>query len=948
MRVRAILVIGLSALLASPVAAEAGFGFLPGPEGFEVAVAEQGGSPSKLAGSHPASFELKLGLRKAGQFADGDLREMHLQLPPGFLVNPTAVAVCSQARFHTPRSSPYEASLSGERCPDDTQIGTVAVRSSYGGGVRHFGVFNLEPPYGSPGAIGFAPFGTPIVLTYHVREADSGLTLSLEGLPQTLSLNGLDLSFWGTPWAVEHDTERGNCLNEVDPAAYHGELSTPAGPENKPPFKSGTCTIGTPQFIEEFAKSYPTLPTSPCGAPLQYSVGAVSWQGEEATATAQTTALEACKEHLTVPKLQLTSDRAGTGTGLVFNLDVNDGGGILNPHGIARPAIEKATVSLPDGLTINPSVGSGLGVCGEGDFARESLDSAPGAGCPNASKVGEVEVRGMLGLPEPLTGSLFVARPYENRFGSLLALYMVVSNPRRGLLVKSVGTIAPDPGTGRLVATFEDLPRLVYTHFSLSFREGNRPVMISPPTCGDYPTAVDLASWAEPSVFSHDAVSFFRIAHDRGGGPCPSGGAPFAPKLTSGSLNPVGGGYTAFLLHFTREDTDQEFVSYSAKFPPGLLGRIAGIPFCPEGAIAAAKGRTGTAEAKSPSCPAASEIGRTVAGYGVGSVLAYAPGKLYLAGPYHGAPLSIVAVDSALVGPFDLGTVVIRSAIKIDPRTAQVSIDSTGSDPIPHILKGIPLHLRDIRVYADRPDFLLNPTSCDPLAVDSSLTGAGTDFLGSADDVVAAASDRFQLLDCSALGFAPRLQIRLKGRTRRGGYPSLRAVVRPRPGNANIGKATVTLPSSIFLAQEHIGTICTRPQFQAGTCPKRSVYGSARAVTPLLDQPLEGPVYLRASSNPLPDLVASLHGEGISTEVVGRIDSSLGGIRGTFETLPDAPVTRFVMNLRGGKRGVLVNAENTCRSPQFASVRMVGHNNLTAAFRSRLAIACSDDRRSHR
>ncbi|HSC21374.1 MAG TPA: hypothetical protein VLC07_06560, partial [Solirubrobacterales bacterium] len=313
---------------------------------------------------------------------------------------------------------------------------------------------------------------------------------------------------------------------------------------------------------------------------------------------------------------------------------------------------------------------------------------------------------------------------------------------------------------------------------------------------------------------------------------------------------------------------------------------------------------------------------------------------------YHGAPLSIVAIDSALVGPFDLGVVVVRSAIRIDPRTAQASIDSSGSDPIPHLLKGIPLHLRDIRVYVDRPGFMTTPTSCDVLQTTSLLTDAGSDPFDPADDGSATSGDRYQLLGCSALGFKPGLAFRLRGSTRHGAFPALQATYTPRVGDANLREIAVTMPHSLFLAQEHIDQVCTRAQFGAGVCPPGSVYGSARAVTPLLGEPLEGPVYLRSSSHALPDLVADLHGRGVEIEVPGRIDSDRGGIRASFDSLPDAPVTSFTMSLFGGKRGLLAVAEDPCAPARRASGRLVAQSNASAILTPRVRARCG--KASHR
>jgi hypothetical protein len=915
----------LTLIFAPP--AQAAFGIA----NFEARATTEGGGPATQAGSHPFALELKLALNAEGPLGEGDLRDLSLALPPGLLANSSALDQCSEVQFNTPRSSPNEASLSGESCPDSSQIGVATVRSSLSGGTtRSFGVYNLVPRFGAPSAIGLAPFGTQIEFDGEIREADSAFTFALHSLSQATSLTSLDLTLWGTPWEHSHDELRGNCLNEANPAAPWGKCSTGSGLAPSP-------------------QAYLTLPSS-CGQPLRFTARADSWQAPATVVEASASNLDAeghpvgmsgCVEPLSVAKVQMQTESAASATGLVFNIDINDGGGFLHPLGIVRSPISKAVVILPEGLTINPSLGAGLVSCGAAQFAAETISTPPGSGCPNGSKIGDISVEGLLGLPEPVKGSLFLATPYENPSGSLLGLYFVVSDPRHGLFEKAVGRVEPDPHTGRLTATFEGLPQLHYTHFALGFREGQRAVMISPPACGAYVTALDLTPYSDPTTTLHES-STFNVSSGEGGGPCPGGGArPFHPALLAGSVNSQAGAYTPFDLEMTRTDAEQEITSYSATLPPGLLGKIAGVPYCSDAAIAAARGQSGTEALANPTCPAATRIGRTVSGYGVGQVLAYAPGALYLAGPYHGAPFSIVAIDSALVGPFDLGTVIVRSAIRVDPLSAQVSVDSSGSDPIPHILKGIPLHLRDIQVYVDRPGFMVNPTSCNPTQATSTLTGSGLDPFSSADDQPATSSQRYQVSNCSGLGFRPQLSLALRGGSGRGSYPSLRATFTPGPGDANLSSAAVTLPPAEFLAQQNIVSVCTRPQFAHGACPPRSQIGHAVAVTPLLSAPLEGPVYMRSSSNELPDLVADLQGDGIQVEVDGRIDSSHGGIRGRFEGLPDAPLTRFTMTLVGGrKRGILVNERDVCAAPQLALVRFVSQADVGRVLHPRLTASC--------
>ena len=936
------LAIALVGALALPGPAAADFGFKPGSEGFDVAAVKADGTPENRAGIHPEALTVDIERELAGGFGDGDLRDLRLALPAGFLVNPATMGVCSATAFATPRVSPFGPSLSGESCPEGSQVGTVAVTSSHAGGsTRHFGIFNLEPPYGSPLAIGFAPYGVPIVLAAHVREADAGLDFELEGLSQAYDFRAFHLRLWGTPWAANHNAQRGNCLREETGGSF-GSCPVPGFPN--------------PQALEERSKSILTLPTA-CAGPMRWTATATSWQGDSAVAEAESRdaegepqALAECKNALTKAHVRLTSANAGSGTGLVFSLDLDDGGGILNPGGIARPSIRTARVELPAGLTINPSLGNGLGTCSEAEFASETLGTPFGAGCPGSSKIGTVEVEGMLGLDkdltgfgvqglaEPLRGSLFLARPYANRFGSLLAVYLVASLPRRGLFVKSTGKVELEPASGRMAVTFEDLPRLLYTHFSLRFREGQRPAMVSPPACGTYQMAMDLRAWGRPSVLLEDSDSFV-IERGSGGGPCPSGAPPFRPGALAGSLNSQAGARSPFYLNLTRGDGDQEITSYSTRLPRGLLGSIAGVPFCPDAAIEAARGRSGSEELHSPSCPAASSIGRTLSGYGVGTILAYAPGGLYLAGPYRGAPLSVVAINSAVIGPFDLGTIIVRSAVQVDPRTAQVSIDSAASDPIPHIRLGVPLHLRDVRVYLDRPGLMVNPTSCERLEISSWLTGSAAPF-ADPRSAAAGATAPFQVIGCGALGFSPQLALTLSGPRRRGSFPTLKATVTPRPGDANISATAVTLPPSLFLEQRHIRAVCTRAEWAAEACPAAAAIGSARAETPLLEEPLEGTVYLRSSSRPLPDLAVALRGRGVRIELEGHVDSHRRGLRGSFEGLPDAPVSRFEMTLFGGKWGLLTAAENLCRRPQRARVRMLGHSNLGREFNPRLAIRC--------
>jgi hypothetical protein len=929
----------------------AGFGFKPGSEGFAAKAIANGAGAGTAAGSHPYQLNLDLRLRAGGEFEDqpgvsfpdGDLRDLGIDLPAGLILNQGALPACQATEFSTPRSSPFETSLSGESCTAASQVGTVEVQSARGGGQpRRFGLFNLAPPPGVAAQLGFAPYGSPVVFDLVIRdgaaEGSYALSLRADDIPQSLDISSLSLGLWGVPWAASHNTERGNCLNEAEPE-----------------FGWAKCSVGTPAIQKPLA--YLTMPGR-CSGSLGFSATASSWQQPaqvSALATSDSSPghpaqLGSCATLEFHPAAEgfLIDTKASSPSGYNFRLK-NENPGLTDPAFRADPPIKTITVRLPQGTTVNPSVGAGLLTCTPAQYAVETATSVPGAGCPNGAKIGEFTVRSQL-FKEAFEGSIFLATPNEpggvpgaeNPFDTVVAVYLVAKAPERGLQIKLAGRIDPDPQTGNLVATFDNLPQIPYTDLDLNFRTGQRAFLVTPASCGAAVSKVELTPWAAalPPFVTNFSTP---ITSGVGAGPCPPPGIqPFSPEAIAGAVNSNTNSYTPYFVHLTRKDTEQEITSYSLVLPKGITGKLAGIPFCPEADIEAARANRGVAETASPSCPAASEVGHTLTGYGVGAALTYAPGRIYLAGPYHGAPLSLVTINSATVGPFDLGTIVIRSAFQVNPLTAQLQIDSAASDPIPHIIDGIPLHLRDVRIYVDRPDFTHNPSSCEPSALISTLTGSGATFSNPADDSTASVAKHFQLLNCLTLGFKPKLGIRLRGGSKRGDYPQLRATFAARGfGDSNLKRIDVTMPHSEFLAQNHIKTVCTRPQFDAERCPAGSVYGHAVAYTPLFDEPLRGDVYLRSSSHRLPDLVASLRSGAIRIVLEGKIGPAKQGIRALFDNLPDAPVERFTMTLNGGKGGLLVNSANICASPPAATVRALGQNNLGSSFTTTLRGQCA-------
>jgi hypothetical protein len=818
-------------------------------------------------------------------------------------------------------------------CPNATAVGVIRVRGEAANPepTDSGAVYNLEPPPGAAAKFGFHVLGVGVTLTGGARsEGQRNFYASLTDITQAEPFFGSKLILWGDPAARAHDEERGHCLTQ-----------------------GGKCPVSVPE------RAFLTLPTS-CTGPLTTTFRANSWQDPAAqpfVGSATSPATSECAGPGFDPTIaaQPTNRSAQSPTGLDFDLDVSDPG-LTSPSGIADSQIKTTVVTLPKGVTLNPSQAEGLGTCSEAELAAERPDSGPGEGCPQSSKVGTIEVTTPL-LEEPLGGAIYVATPYENPTGSLIAIYIVIRDPQRGILVKQAGMVAPDPASGQLRTTVSDLPQIPFSHFDLHFREGGRSPLVTPPGCGRYTTVAKLTPWARPDS-SYETSASFQITSGPSGGSCPPGGAPFTPGFEAGTANNAAGHYSPFLMRITRQDGEQDLSRFSAVLPPGVVGRIAGIPYCPETGIAQAKARTGphgaAEELSNPSCPAASQIGRTIAGAGVGSQLTYVPGSLYLAGPYHADPLSVVSITPALAGPFDAGTVVVREALDLNPISAEVQVDGRASDPIPHILKGIPLSLRDLRVYVDRPQFTLNATSCEEEQARATLWGAGTALAPAGETPVGLAA-RYQAAGCASLPFKPKLAIKLKGGTKRGAHPALRAVVTPRPfKDANFSRALVTLPRSAFLDQAHIRTVCTRVQYAAGAghgaaCPNGSIYGHARAWTPLLAQPLAGPVYLRSSNNKLPDLIASLHGL-VDIELGARIDSVKGGIRTAFIPIPDAPVSRFILDMQGGKKGLIVNSKNLCRKRKRnrAMASLGAQNGRRRTLRPVVrAVKCKNRKRGH-
>jgi hypothetical protein len=904
---------------------------------FDGSTPAENGEIVTQAGAHPSTarteFFISTVPSAGGLFSISteDLKDAHVSLPPGVIGNPQAVEECTEDQLS-------EFSNGGAACPLGSQVGTVTIwkngPEAAGPSPKpfYYPVYEMQAPQGTTALFGFNVAGTVVHVSAEVRSgSDYGITANSVNISSVIPLAGATFTFWGTPADSHWDPVRGGCM----------VTATGLPKEN---------TASCPALVDLPVKPFFRLPTT-CVGPVTTSILADTWQSGIATDSFLShdhtgpVGNTGCKEVPFEPTFsaQPETDRTESPTGLDFELEVPQEG-LEEENGISSSDLRKAVVTLPEGVTVNPSSADGLNACTPAEIGYEGLKEGvvqgfPGkvatfspepAQCPAASKVGTVEIETPL-LNHTVTGGIYLAS--QSSFEeSLIATYIAVHDPITGVVVKLGGKVSPNPVTGQLQAVFDNQPQLPFNSVRIHFKGGSRAPLTTPVACGEYATKAEFYGWAgnPPSVEQNS----FKINKGPNGGSCPLS-RPFAPSMSAGVESAIAGESSPFDLRLTREDGEQEFAGLKLDLPPGLLASLKGVSQCSDATLAAisASAGTGAAQFAHPSCPENSRVGMATAGAGAGATPFYAQtGRLYLAGPYKGAPLSLAAVVPAIAGPFDLGTVVVRNAVRIDPDDAQAHIES---DPLPTILYGIPLKVRDIRVDANRQGFMRSPTSCQPMSVKAAI--------GSAQGATANLSNRFQVGDCGALPFKPKLSLRLKGGTKRGGTPSLRAVVSAKPGEAGFGSVSVALPHSEFLDQAHIRTVCTRVQFAAKSCPEAAVYGHAKVITPLLDEPLTGPVYLRSSSNPLPDLVMALKGPAsvpIEVELDGRVDSVHGGIRTTFDSTPDAPVSKVILEMRGGKKGLLENSRDICKSVNRAAVKATGQNGQAYDFRPALQANC--------
>jgi uncharacterized repeat protein (TIGR01451 family) len=862
---------------------------------FSIETVTEAGEPDAQAGSHPFELVTSLGFNVSGRespsprngeteppLGNASPKDVEVALPPGLVGDPNAIPRCSQQAF-----------LEREdlNCPLDTQVGTVKplFYGTFPSAV--FPVFDVVPSPGQPGELGFSVAGIGHVpVFFHVRSnGDYGLTAQLNSLSETGPLQGAILTLWGVPAAPGHDLEREGTLGEG--AQRDGELCQPAVSVKLGVEETKTCPS------DAAATPFLTLPSS-CSAALPVSVRTDSWQNPEQLSPLEPEppgsfleqeplpATTGCEQLSFDPSLLLTPEttQADAPSGYTVELHVPQNEA---PTALATPDLRTAVVHLPAGIVLSPSVANGLQSCSQEQFGLHSLAAAS---CPPQSQIGTVEITTPW-LSAPLEGQVFVGEPEcapctpaDAQHGKLVRLLLQAQGSpqdggQAGVTVKLEGATSIDQSTGQLTATFGNAPQLPFEQLKLTLDGGQNAALVNPSTCGTpLPATAQLTPYS-----SEQPAEPWSAPFEVGGCASPR----FAPSFVAGTTDNQAGAFSPLTVTLSRTDQDEDLAGVSVHLPPGLLGTLSKVQLCAE------------AQAQSGTCGAQSEIGTATIGAGPGADPVFVKGHVYLTGPHEGAPFGLSIVVPAVVGPFDLGTIDVGARVEVDSRTAALSIVS---DPLPQSIDGIPLQLKTLNLEIDRDGFIFNPTDCEPLAIEGALT--------SSDGATAPVSSRFQAANCATLAFKPRLSALTHAQTSKADGAYLHVRLSSAPGQANVAAVKVDVPKQLPIRLTTLQKACPVSVIEANPagCPAASVVGSVTVLTPVLRNPLIGPVYVVSHAGvAAPDLEFVLQGEGVTVDVIGQTIVKHGVISGVFRSLPDVPISTLGMVLNVGRHSLLAS-----------------------------------------
>jgi len=911
------------------------------------------------AGSHPDKLTTSFVLNPPEAIVEGEgegetrfvpagkgLKDVRVQLPPGFVGNPNATPKCSYQLF--------SAHNSVHPCPNDTAVGVATTilslsnnASPYSSAWYNSPVYNVEAPGGVPAEFGyFAADAVPIFVDASVRTgSDYGVTASVRDIPQVQQVIGSTVTIWGVPADSSHDPDRGTCLatRETHGLGEPGEGLWATVPYIEEKSDGQECPAGVP------VQPLLTNPTS-CGEARETSISVDDWEhpgnfateagnlaGENVfTKHAMLPELSGCEKLDFSPSLSVSPDgtEGSTPTGLNVGVHVSQES-TTNPVGLGEADVKNTTVALPAGVQVSPSASDGLQACSNAQIGFEGFQDLDESGrqtavftpsapsCPDASKIANVRIKTPL-LEGELTGAVYLAAPQnftglpENPFSSLIAMYLVAEEPATGVLVKLPGKVALNEANGQITTTFEDTPQLPFSDLKLEFFGTARAPLATPALCGTYNTESSFVPWSATPAVSPPAS--FQITSGPNGSPC-SDPLPFSPALASGTTNNNAGAFSALTTTLGREDGQQQIQQVTLHYPPGVTGLLSGVPLCAE------------AQANAGTCGPESEIGESIVSVGLGNdPFTVTGGKAYITGPYEGAPFGLSIVNPAAAGPFDLQEgrpVVVRATINVDPHTAALTVTTNTpgeGHAIPSMIEGIPLQIKHVDVNVNRPNFTINPTNCNP----TQITGT----VASAEGASSPVSIPFQVTNCQALKFAPDFKVSTQGKTSKAKGASLTSTVTypsSTPGTyANVTRVKVDLPKQLPSRLTTLQKACTNAQFELNpaNCPSASKIGYATVHTPLLPVPLVGPaIFVSHGGEAFPSLTMVLQGDNVTIDLVGTTNISKAGITSTtFKTLPDSPFTSFELTLPEGKFSALAANGNLCTSKLVMPTEFVGQN----------------------
>ncbi len=889
------------------------------PAGFGVDQLEQvatneDGSLDTQAGSHPFQYTTTLQLNEGASPLPHDLR---FTLPPGVIGNPTVIPQCSFEAFE--QFVPHTF-FGINLCPDNTALGVARIWIV--GAPNALAVpflaplFNLVPNVGEPARFGFIVLGVPVILDTSVRTGgDYAVVVSVNNINTDVAFAASQVTFWGVPADRRHDESRGNdCLFPNEPGL-------------------GPCPVSPPEGVK--APPFLTLPTS-CTGQLRSTVEADSWKEPGVFRSGEYTLhnsagpleMDGCNRLPFEPSIKVTPDGQAGSTPTGLNVDEHvPQEATLNPEGLAESDVKGLSVTLPEGVVLNPAAADGLQACSE---EQVGLLNGDAVSCPGSSKVATVKIKTPL-LPNALTGAAYLGAQTANPFGSLVALYVYAEDPVSGVRAKAAGEVLENPVTGQLTAHFEQdpvfsgqgetsqfLPQLAFEDIELHFFGGDRAPLGTPAHCGSYTTTGSFTPWSgnPPS----ESSSTFDITSGPNGSPCPGSALPFAPSLTGGTTSIQAGGFTPFEMTMSREDGQQDLKSVQLHMPPGLLGLVSSVTPC------------GEAAANGGSCGPESLLGHTTVSVGLGGdPYSVTGGQIFLTGPYEGAPYGLSIVVPAKAGPFDLGQVVVRAKIAVDPLTANLTVatDSTGPYAIPHILDGIPLQIKHVNVSIDRPGFIFNPTDCSKLA----MTGT----LESVNGASSALDVPFQVTNCAVLGFKPKLTVTTSGKPSRKNGTSLTIKLAYPKGSqgkeAWFRSAKFAFPKQLPARLSTLQKACPSATFEhnPATCSPESHAGTAIVHTPILPGVLQGIVYFVSYGGlKFPEAVIVLQGDNVTVDLHAEtfINEKTGVTSATLRTIPGVPFENVEVNLPAGPYSEFASTSNPCTTKLKMPVAFTAQNGL--------------------